>query len=537
MSANRVFLVFLALSLGALYQAKAQTCTSSGTTLNAATCNESDVTACFSAATSSTTQINIPAGSCSWSSPASFSVPTGNTNLTIQGQTSCTGSGDPALNNLACTDNTLITDNVAYTSSDPGMLVITTGSGPLRITGLSITGNGTTQTYHGGLIINGTSTQVRVDHNHIYNINTINFDTTGITGVFDHNIIQGAVGAGWSQNGDGSGFGDAQWAAVTGLGSSNFLYYEQNEFINGGNDCYLGGRWAIRFNTFQQQQGTGFVQTHPTGGSGRNRGCRAWELYGNNFSTNGETAFNVFFLSSGTGVIWGNTASTGQIENFVTLHSMRTDNSAYTQTATPNGWGYCGTAFDGTGSGWDQNSNLTTGYHCLDQPGMGKSDLLSGSFPNVIDSLLSLLGWPNQASEPLYEWNDAFTPAAGYSGTFWNIYQTTEFVANSDYYLWCNASSPTGCTTFNGTAGVGSGALASAPATCTKGVGYWATDQGNWNTSGNGSGNGVLYICGSSNNWVATYTPYAYPHPLDSTTPVPAPPTLTTPLTATPAPQ
>ena len=36
--------------------------------------------------------------------------------------------------------------------------------------------------------------------------------------------------------------------------------------------------------------------------------------------------------------------------------------------------------------------------------------------------------------------------------------------------------------------------LANRPAICTPGVGYWATDQGNWNQSGNG-GQGQLFVC------------------------------------------
>lgn len=66
---------------------------------------------------------------------------------------------------------------------------------------------------------------------------------------------------------------------------------------------------------------------------------------------------------------------------------------------------------------------------------------------------------------------------------------------------------------FNGTVGVGRGVLASKPATCTTGVGYWATDQGSWNTGGSG-GQGVFYKCTATNTWTQYYTPYTYPNPL-----------------------
>jgi hypothetical protein len=55
---------------------------------------------------------------------------------------------------------------------------------------------------------------------------------------------------------------------------------------------------------------------------------------------------------------------------------------------------------------------------------------------------------------------------------------------------------------FDGTTGVGMGLLAARPATCTKGVGYWATDTK------------TLYRAAATNTWEEYYKPYTYPHPL-----------------------
>jgi hypothetical protein len=80
----------------------------------------------------------------------------------------------------------------------------------------------------------------------------------------------------------------------------------------------------------------------------------------------------------------------------------------------------------------------------------------------------------------------------------------------------CNAIAPNVnywmyTSSFNGSSGVGVGALSARPSSCTTGVGYWATDQGSWNSKG---ASGVFYKCTATNTWSPYYTPLAYPHPL-----------------------
>jgi len=76
---------------------------------------------------------------------------------------------------------------------------------------------------------------------------------------------------------------------------------------------------------------------------------------------------------------------------------------------------------------------------------------------------------------------------------------------------------------FDGTSGVGCGTLASRPATCTVGVGFWvpadnmSCEPSSSNVGANPSNpiSGTLYRC-EGNSWIPYYTPYQYPHPLTS---------------------
>ena len=117
----------------------------------------------------------------------------------------------------------------------------------------------------------------------------------------------------------------------------------------------------------------------------------------------------------------------------------------------------------------------------------------------------------NQVLDPSYEAADALPNTANTTlGS-----NTQSIVANRDFYA--EAAHQTAQTSptspFNGTSGTGHGTLANRPTTCAPRVGYWATDQGSWNQSGNG-GQGVLYVCDSATHWTLDYTPYTYPHPL-----------------------
>jgi hypothetical protein len=469
--------------------------------------------------------------------------------------------GAGSLTTVGGGDQTVIIDGT--NSSSPLMQITTAGSSShLRVAGFTIQLLTGASKNAGTFYVDGLSSNFRMDHMHILTSINTNVAQFGgcLYGVIDHSIFDN--GAGSTSNSlriynqgscysDSLQIGDQAWAHSTGLGGPNFIFVENNVFNNGiGDDCTDGGSFVWRFNTMNMTYPAPALQTHPTGGAGRIRGCRAWEIYENQFDAqSGSIASPVFWLSSGTGVMWGNTipSSTGTgYAAMLQFQEMRTTGppgGTYTQSATPNGWGYCGTTFNGTGSAWDQNLSTLTGRHCMDQPGMGVGDLLTGGFTadgsgsnNVCDITQNPSGcssytgqWVNEAVEPIYEWSDNYSPVPSQTPYFlWiNTAFTNTFVANSDYYLWCDPTSQSGCTSFTGATGTGSGARSARPSTCTTGVAYWSTDQGSWNTSGSG-GQGVLDKCTATNTWTnAAYTPYTYPHPLDTSgTPTASAPTF-----------
>jgi len=122
-------------------------------------------------------------------------------------------------------------------------------------------------------------------------------------------------------------------------------------------------------------------------------------------------------------------------------------------------------------------------------------------------------GEPQHVSSSYY-WNNR-DAASGlvYFNLYENLCGTYHIAPNVDYWDFK--------TSFNGTQGTGCGTLASRPATCTTGVGYWATTQSCSTVPSASIGvnpttplSGTLYKCTSTNTWTAYYTPYTYPHPL-----------------------
>ncbi len=527
-------LVSVGFLLGALFSTTAR-----ATTWPAASCSEADVAAALGHVAADGDTVTIPAGTCSWTTSLTYNQ-VYSTSIIGAGSQTIVGGGDV----------TVIVDN--FTTNSALVKLNLSSSKILRMSGLTFQG-GSGGVKDAGMINIGGPGTARLDHDH-FNFQTYNSAPrsfivvigTGVIGVMDHSILdQSQTSTVLFVNGSGDA-GNTSWSQPTGFGTNNFFFIEDN-LVNGNatsnnifegrtGDCWTAGRYVVRFNTITETSGP---EQHATGHSGDDRGCRAQEVYGNLFRqgagqpTNGVN-YDMADLGSGVAVIWGNSA-VNVFKNVFVTDVTRKDNTTYSQTAPPGGWGYCGTAFNGSGSNWDQNSVTSTGYACIDQPGRGAGDLLSynpngsgnGSFPQKCNltqnpgCTIFTGQWPRQALEPIYLWNNNASPAGGWGGAFWSDGSGGRLTTNVDYYSSASGVQTSSSSPFNGTSGTGWGTLANRPTTCTRGVGYFATDQGAWNTSAsnpygvqqNGA-SGVLYQCSATNTWTTYYAPYTYPHPL-----------------------
>lgn len=485
-------------------------------TINAASCSESDVSAALNRVASDGTTVIIPAcaGGVSWTTSLAY---TQVYSMTILGQSTPSGYSSQG-NPTGFNDQTVIIDN----ASPNQMLKIATASGKsFRMSGITFKGGTGSTGFNGTVSIFGYSQSVRVDHSHFYNLTDLAIEFTGWEyGVLDHcqfDLLGGTANNGVRvehANWNNGINGDASWADGPHFGSNQAVYVETNTFNypNGSSAGYAddadnGSHLVFRYNVMNNV----YFQVHDQ--TGNNRGPRAFEFYKNTSTYTGTPGGSAQALAirDGTGLVWGNTVS--GFSGLIVMWSDRASaNVPYPQP--PNGWGYCGTEYNSLGpSIWDQNTGKS-GYPCIDQVGRGKGDLLTGVFPNKIDSVTGTATWPNQAIEPLYEWLDKNA-----SGPLASSQQPDVIAQNRDYYTYSSS--------FNGTSGTGSGLLSARPSTCTagpggntNGVAFWAADTN------------TLYVCNATNTWTTYYTPYTYPHPLTTTTSAGTPPTAPTNLAA-----
>jgi hypothetical protein len=345
-----------------------------GSVINAVSCLQADVNAVINGPVHTAVDrdvIQIPAGSCIWTS--GITVPSG-IGITIIG--SGTPNSSPGTSGPG-TINTTIIDNVggnALITARP-----TFGNSTTRISSLNL------QPASGAnlgvpIVLAGTCTSsgcpsIRVDNltfpsswvsAHLSDANVV--IAANVFGVLDHNSITGSSAASplglvnvnhaaWQGIGQ---YGDNSWASPDTFGTAQALYIENNTFSYGfaddtdGGDTYQdtgGGRFVCRYNTFNNISEFGACEDHGTESTGRPRGGRQIEAYGNSFiCTNTAQGCAGVGLRSGVAYVFNNNysaQSTSWFSGYAVLDYYRS--FAYFNT-----WNGC----DGTDT-YDANEGVT----------------------------------------------------------------------------------------------------------------------------------------------------------------------------------
>ena len=305
------------------------------TTINVNSASESDVAAAIASATNGDTVI-IPAGTATWTRT-----------LSIKKAIELRGAG---------VGNTIIKDGVQQRQTIGVVLV----PGKLtRITGIEFQDGGrpnsTGEAPVGIIHIDGSNTDgsmFRFDHNKWNDLNGF-FVPDTVIGVVDHNqIVTGGKTLQfcypYATHWNGGAYGDGSWAAPANWGSSQFLFFEDNTFTNTNTkyqayffDGFGGARFVLRHNT---SSGGLLGSNHGTESPGRNRSCRAMDIYKNNISCNN---LNRFPAGSRGGSTLFHENTITQCWGGIAQYNL----DAYRMLSSFAPWG----GADGT-NGWDKNN-------------------------------------------------------------------------------------------------------------------------------------------------------------------------------------
>lgn len=344
-------------------------------TINAASCNQSDVNAVINGPTHTAVDgdvIQIPSGSCTWTS--GLAVPSG-IGVSIVGAGTPNSAVSTMGANSSCTSTTItVSGGITAFKMRPSY-----GNSTTRLSCMDIasgSGSGIAFSVLGTCASSGCP-NLRVDN--VTFDNWAGHASAGISygisavgdmfGVLDHNTINGVSGnylqlveqSNASYLGVGQ-YGDNSWAQPENYGSANFLYFENNTFNDAGAtenegsagayENQGGGRVVARFNTFNITDNYNVALAwHGTESSGRPRSTRAYEFYENTWTCNtGLGCPQVVGTRGGTGLTWGNTLEPLNGSIFNTLLGMDT----YRTQGSISLWGAC----DGS-SPYDTNDNTT----------------------------------------------------------------------------------------------------------------------------------------------------------------------------------
>lgn len=276
------------------------------------------------------------------------------------------------------------------------------------------------------------------------------------------------------------------WQTDSSMGTTDAVYIENCTFRGTGYVCDFNSnsRGVVRFCTIEgpmKVDGHGVASNYPA------RGVRQLEIYNNTWTWGTNNWTNIEFRG-GTGMIFANRVPNVPAGNL--WFWLKEYGCTYQY------------------SNFNNTYQTPVNYPVLDQIGVGKDPRRGGSEPLYI--------WDNKAKDNkdmILNWYADLTNAI-------NLYRvqtgnpTASFgmrdivAADRDYFRQDSTLA------FNGSSGVGMGTKAQMQAIVPSkvGVGFWVTDEGDWNTLNGSTPDGQLYAWNGT-AWVLKYRPLTYPHP------------------------
>jgi hypothetical protein len=275
------------------------------------------------------------------------------------------------------------------------------------------------------------------------------------------------------------------------IGTANNIFIEDNVFNGTGyiNDANSNSRVVVRFN---QVTGAFKTDSHGVWSNTPARAARHSEIYNNSWAGGGN--FASIDVRGGGGRIFNNTSNANVGANttafIITEYGVFNNNGAFTNYQTPYDW------------------------PIRDQIGRGKY-AVAGDWTTATSEPMYI--WGNRKGGQFWPWTNSNIPAASQArfkeqmgDPNASFSWSTVIQPDRDYFV-------DGPSSFDGSTGIGIGTMAQMRSITGKkvGVGFWVTDEGDWNLANGSSKDGQLYTW-SGSGWMLTYVPYTYPHPMRS---------------------
>jgi hypothetical protein len=305
----------------------------------------------------------------------------------------------------------------------------------------------------------------------------IYFGDTVMSGLIDNCRLTG--GAGNAELIFGRGPTNA-WQIDHTMGTAQNIFIENCTFNGSGyvNDANSNARMVVRYNTIT---GPIKVDGHGVASNSPARSYRNMEVYGNNWTFSNVSNWAAIEMRGGTFMVFNNQST---IPAWFFL----------------NDYGYLA-AWPNFGSQFQTPVN----YPIKDQVGVGKDPKVAGSEPAYL--------WNNRAAGAVWRRQEKGIPQGAIdlyrtqTGNPTASFSERDLIrANRDFFAEAG---------FDDAAGVSTGPkaqmLASTPTL--RNVGWWVTDEGEWNSTNGSAPDGQLYVWDGA-QWQFKYRPYTYPHPL-----------------------